>query len=76
MTSPPTRNKIRTTKNVVNDVTIVLLKESLILWLITDSIEEPFNDFTFSRTLSNITMVSFNEYPTIVKNAAITAKDI
>ena len=26
---------------------------------------------TFSRILSNITIVSFNEYPTIVKNAAI-----
>ena len=37
---------------------------------------EGFDAFTFSRTLSKITIVSLREYPTIVKNAAITAREI
>jgi len=33
-------------------------------------------DFTFSRMRSKITMVSFSEYPTIVRKAAIMGNDI
>ena len=32
------------------------------------------DDFKFSRILSNITIVSFNEYPTIVKKAAMIGR--
>ena len=32
--------------------------------------------FKFSLILSKITMVSFNEYPTIVKKAATTGREI
>ena len=75
-TSPPKRNNIRTTKKVVREVTIVRLKESFILWLITVINVEFLSIFEFSRILSKITIVSFKEYPTIVRKAAITAKDI
>ena len=61
ITSPPTKNKIKTTRNVVKEVMIVLLKDSLMLWFMTDLILDPLSPFTFSLTLSNITIVSLRE---------------
>ena len=58
------------TNNVVREVINVLLNDWLILLFIVDSNITVPEDFIFSLILSRITIVSFNEYPTIVKNAA------
>ena len=74
--SPPTKNKIVTTISVVRDVIIVLDK----VWFndkFAKSVSEIFKSFCeFSRNLSKITIVSFKEQPTIVKNAATIDKSI
>ena len=55
---------------------IVLLNDSFILLLTVSIAGSLFRIFKFSLILSNITMVSLREYPTIVKKAAITDNDI
>ena len=75
-TFPPKRYRVRTTNRVVNDVTTVLLRDSLILLFTIFDTSCLFKFFIFSLILSKITMVSLREYPTIVKNAAMIAKDI
>ena len=52
----------------------VLDKVSLMEILVSSNILISEYFFKFSRTLSNITTVSFMEYPTIVKTAAIIDK--
>ena len=76
MTSPPKKYSISTTKNVVSDVTIVRLSDSFILLLTVSMMESFFIVFKFSLILSKITMVSFKEYPTIVKKAATTGREM
>ena len=56
ITSPPKNHKINTTKNVVNEVTRVLDRDSLILLLIMLSKLVLVDDFIFSLILSKITM--------------------
>ena len=74
ITYPPRKYNIITTINVVNDVIIVLD----IVWFndkFVISFKDIFRSFwVFSLILSNITMVSFSEYPTIVKKAATIDK--
>ena len=76
MTSPPRKKSINTTKNVVSDVTMVRLSDSFILLLTVSMMESFLIVFKFSLILSKITMVSFKEYPTIVKKAATTGREI
>ena len=60
---------------IVGLVIIVLLKTSLILLLIMVSYLSLLNNFKFSLTLSNTTMVSLREYPTSVRIAATTGSE-
>jgi len=74
ITSPPSTNSEINASNVVKDVMNVRLKVSLI-----DRFRTSFKSFAlylrrFSRTRSNTTTVSFKEYPTIVKSAAMIAR--
>ena len=57
ITAPPNKNRMRTTKNVVRDVIIVRLSDSLMLWLTIDFRSVFFIAFTFSRILSKITSI-------------------
>ena len=76
ITSPANKNNITTTINVVKEVMTVLLNESF-KDLFTIQSKFFFGNFAWvSRILSNITIVSFKEYPTIVKKAAIIVKSI
>ena len=61
---------------MVSDVTMVRLSDSFILLLTVSIMESFLIVFKFSLILSKITMVSFNEYPTIVKKAATTGREI
>ena len=76
ITSPPKKYSITTTISVVRDVTTVLDK----VWFrdkLADSYIDSFKSFCeFSLNLSKITIVSFREYPTIVKNAATIDRSI
>ena len=72
ITSPPKIKITSNTKNVVTEVLIVRLKVLLraaftISCVVPDFLEK------YSRTLSNTTTVSFNEYPITVSIAAINA---
>ena len=64
---------IRRTKNVVNDVFIVLLKVEFKAPFITSRTSFFLFILIYSRTRSKTTTVSFNEYPIIVRSAAINA---
>ena len=73
-TSPPKINKAVSAKRVVTEVLIVLDKVSLTELFKTTSNKDLLFFLRFSLTLSKTTTVSFNEYPIMVKSAAIIAK--
>ena len=76
MTSPPKRKRARTVKRVVPEVITVRLK----VWLMLESRTSWkvcfLKVFILSLTLSKITIVSFKEYPTMVRIAAMTGRFI
>ena len=68
--SPPKIKIDNNAKSVVTEVIIVLDNVSLIEIFVSSNIFTSEYLRKFSLTLSNITTVSFIEYPTIVKTAA------
>ena len=68
--SPPKINIDKSANNVVTEVIIVRDKVSFIEIFVSSNILTSAYLRKFSLTLSNITTVSFIEYPTIVKTAA------
>ena len=76
MTPPPRTNNANTTTSVVVDVRIVLLRVSLMLAFMTSSKLRLRKRLRFSLILSKTTMVSFREYPTMVRNAATIEREI
>src|SRR5690606_18997690 len=71
VTSPPTINKINTTKNTVSEVIMVRGKVSLIARLTTDFLSSSGFLRKYSRIRSNTMIVSFIEKPITVNTAAI-----
>ena len=72
--SPPKKNIENKASNVVTDVIKVLDNVSLMEIFVNSNILISEYFIRFSLTLSNITTVSFIEYPTIVKTAATIDK--
>ena len=71
VTSPPKMNKIKITKNTVNEVITVRLNVSLIARLMMLALSEPFINLESSRIRSYTITVSFIEKPITVNTAAI-----
>ena len=71
---PPQTNKEVTASNVVNDVITVRPRVEFKDLLIISSIESAEKFSLVSRKRSKTTIVSFKEYPSIVKNAATICK--
>ena len=72
ITSPPNRKRANTVKKVVVEVITVRLKVWLILVSRILSKSCFLKILKLSLTLSKMTIVSFNEYPTMVSIAATT----
>src|SRR6267142_6361392 len=75
-TWPPIRNRTSTVRKVRPLVKIVRDKVWLIDLFTTSANDSRRNKRLFSRTRSKMTMVSFIEYPTRVRSAAITVNEI
>src|SRR5229473_5858869 len=75
-TWPPIRNRTSTVRKVRPLVKIVRDKVWLMDLLTTAANDSRRNKRLFSRMRSKMTMVSFIEYPTRVRSAAITVSDI
>jgi len=64
---PPRTNRATTTASVVTEVSMVRLRVSFMLLLITKSNGFLWYFFRFSRILSKTIMVSLREYPMMVR---------
>ena len=74
-TGPPMKNRISVVMSVTPPVSTVRLSVSFTETFMIEAMEPVFSALMFSRMRSNTTMVSFTEYPAMVKIAPTETRE-